>query len=402
MLVFEKRYELLDYAEKKGFTEIYDLLDKVENKEDCIACTDGKKIYVDIKEFNKLSVEDQFFILSHELLHIVYKHSEFPKEKYRDHELLNICQDVVINEYLLKKLRYRPSNGVFFEDLNNILLHNGVTTGLASYSGTLTTAELYYYLYRYIGNDKFDDLIKELSKENDQIEEDEKGDTSNVITNEIITDIRKTLKITNKILCRENRSIQESDIEDTNPEAGAGSGELTALSKNYKIISKKEIIKYVERFIGNNAVIEGRKSTYTRPSRRIQSRDLIIKGYKRKKDIKEIAVYLDTSGSMDPSFVNNMYHTLKALYRTTKFKMYQFDHYVNKVSFESERMITSGGTNINYVLNHIKENKHDVAIMITDCQDRFSLKGFKSDLMVYTNELSFISDNPKVKVTYFE
>ena len=63
---------------------------------------------------------------------------------------------------------------------------------------------------------------------------------------------------------------------------------------------------------------------------------------------------------------------------------------------------TSGGTDIQAVLDTIQNQKQDAAILITDCNDRFSLKNINYNLMIYTNDKTFKTDNPKVRLTYFE
>ena len=76
MLVIENRYQLMDYAESKGLHSIYDLLDKLKDVNEGIACTNGTDIFVNPKEFNTLDTQDQFFILCHEMLHIIYHHAD--------------------------------------------------------------------------------------------------------------------------------------------------------------------------------------------------------------------------------------------------------------------------------------------------------------------------------------
>ena len=68
---------------------------------------------------------------------------------------------------------------------------------------------------------------------------------------------------------------------------------------------------------------------------------------------------------------------------------------------ENDRLYSGGGTDISKVLRHIDSNKFDTAILITDCEDEFSLDKVKSDLLIFTNDLKFKSSNPKVKVSYF-
>ena len=412
MIIFKHKYELLDYAEQKGLPSIYDLLEKVQAKKDTdIACTDGTNIYVNPDNFNEMTPEDEFFVLSHELLHILYKHNKMDPERYPNRELLNVCQDVVINEYLVKKLKHRPDSALMLDNLSQYLKSRGKILWGLEYSGVLTTNSLYCYLVGMMD----DQMKQDLSNMSDGLEpgdQDSQGQASSEdtgITSDILKEIRTTLKIDNDMLSKEAHTrLTKEEIEETEPEteekaAGAGQGNYKDLSGNVRIVAKQDIIKFVQEFIGNHAVVKGRSQTYSRPNRRFHSNELLLKGYKHTKTIKEIAIYLDTSGSMNSNFVSDMFTTLKTIYQTTHFKFYQFDNYVQTVDLKNATgLYTGGGTYINGVLRHIEDHKHDVSIMITDCEDSFSLKNVKSELMIFTNNYKFKSDNDAVRVTYWQ
>lgn len=410
MIIIKNRYQLMDYAENKGLHSIYDLLDKLKETDSAIACTDGVDVYVNPKEFNYLTTEDQFFILCHEMLHILYHHTDekyYPHDRYQDRELLNICQDVVINEYLQNRLKYRESHGVYFDNLSKVLLTAGYIKAPLQYKGVLDTPSLYLYLER--RKILHPDLVSILNAAG--IEGDNKNvpprSTSTKQHEQVLREACKTLKVTSKSLSQELNASVESILkdEDLMAEDMAAGSLLTSTGQPVapkRIISTQDIIKYVQDFIGNQIVVKGRAQTYTRPSRRYQSKDFLMKGYKHTKTVKELAIYLDTSGSMDGQFIADMYNTLKVLYKTTKFKLYEFTYSVSEVNVGKTELYAGGGTNIKAVLDHLNKTNFDHAIMITDCQDNFSLRGFKKDLMIFTNMYSFTTNNPHVKVTYFK
>ena len=73
----------------------------VEYKEDnniSTAATDGKKIYYNPEFLGKLSVEEQTFVLSHEVCHIAFNHILRSEGKIQ--MLWNIATDAVINQFL--------------------------------------------------------------------------------------------------------------------------------------------------------------------------------------------------------------------------------------------------------------------------------------------------------------
>ncbi len=70
----------------------------VETEEIDTIGTDGNYIYYNPNYFNELSLEDQAFMVNHELCHIQSKHIERGKDK--DDELWNIATDAVVNALL--------------------------------------------------------------------------------------------------------------------------------------------------------------------------------------------------------------------------------------------------------------------------------------------------------------
>ena len=105
---------------------------------------------------------------------------------------------------------------------------------------------------------------------------------------------------------------------------------------------------------------------------------------------------------MPTKLVSDLYSSLKKLYRKVEFDFFTFNHNIFSIDIKNTYSIdTGGGTDITKVLNKINDEKQDVAILVTDCEDRFSLKNVNCNLMIYTNDTSFRSDNPNVSLTYF-
>lgn len=423
MVLLNNRYKLLDYAEKKGMPSIYDLLNKIEPCHDAIAQTDGKTIYINPEEFEKMNFQDQFFIIAHESLHIIYKHTDktiYTTDKFKDRQLLNICQDVCINEYLLKRLKYRPNDGVFLDTLSQFLRMYGYIKGDLEYHGQLTTTALYNYINGMCGQDGIDKLIQHFGSNSDLVEDRCQQPSLN---SDSVKELSIIIKITKETLAKEldmqpeqldelaeelNDSMYDEigfsfdDFSDGPAGKGTTTNGKSRKTDEAKVLSKKEIVNYVKTFVGSNAIIRGRSQTYTRPNRRVQSSQYVLKGMKHTKTLKEISIYLDTSGSMSQQFVDDMYLTLEKLYKQVKFKLFTFDNWIHEEKFDGKSPYTGGGTDITSVLKHIKDTNSDVSIMITDCEDNFTLKHVTSDLMVFTNNKSITNTNPKVKLAYWE
>lgn len=411
-MVFSKRYELMDLAEQKKMFHVYDLLEDIkETHITDIACTDGKTIYVNPEGFELLGVEDQFFIICHELMHIIYKHHEMIKnDYYKNKKLLNICQDVVINEQLHKRLRFRPDSGVFLEDYNKYIQQYGWWSNRYDKSRGLTTKKLYDYANQILGQTSIEIMADALCDENSIVEEqeDENDNLPTPILDEDTTrKVREELRISNKIMIEENEDIDFDDIEQTayeHPDGETISGTLTIMDGDVpkSVIRKRDIIAYLSKFLNGNLEIKGRSRTYSRPSRRYEHPELVMKGYKHTKSVEQVSIYLDTSGSMSSVFVNDIYQTLKELHLRTKFRMFTFDTSVTEVDLDnSNKIYTGGGTYINRVLKHIKDNNYDHAIMITDCEDNFNIDDVEFDLQIFTDNKKFTSNNNHVKVAYW-
>lgn len=420
-LIFTKRYELMELAKKYRLNKIYDLLDiaKPDIYSDAPACTDGKEIFINEEQFNDYSAMDQFFILCHETLHILYHHldkSYYPEDIYKYDTVLNLCQDVVINEYLADRLYYKKDRGVYLDTLSEQLMARGIIQAPISFWGTLTTKNLYNRVMSNITNnvnneDDMNKLMEALETIADQFSNDRKEQTEDQNTSNLVSKAQQQVaedKINNALEnMKKALKITQADIDYENTDRVAVAvgfdGALTQAANEIRPIDYKDMIKYIEQFVGNTAVIKSRHRSYTRPSRRIHlTNNMVAAGYKQTTTINKIQIYLDVSGSMNSDLVANLFGVLKRLYKKVPFDFYTFNHYIQKIDIGNTNAIyTSGGTNIQAVLDTIRAQQQDAAILITDCEDQFSLKKVNYNLMIYTNNKTFKSDNAKVKLTYF-
>lgn len=402
MIIIKQRYAIQQLASRYKLPNIYDLLNRLKEDRHNIASTDGKNIYINPEEFNERTPRDAFFILCHEFMHIVYRHTDktyYPSDVYPNHELLNICQDVVINEFLSNKLGYATEDGLYLWNLVKCLYDKGIINSrYVSYSGQLTTKQLYEWVSSHINEDyedAFNDLLQELAPD-DFIDTPEDQIGQLPLPKEVIKMTCKALKIKAETVSNEMEiAVSDEDVEDL---------QKTLITANtITSIKPTEMIKFIKEYVGNNATVKGRSRTYARPSRRFQSPAYVVPGYKHYKNVNKIDVYLDTSGSMSESLVSELFTTLKTLHQSTEFNLYQFTTYIEKVDLKNKQSIyTGGGTNIQKVLDKIQTENADHCIVITDCEDNFSLKNITQPLMIFTNNHRFISDNSNVRLTYFD
>jgi len=394
MLLINNRYEIQSLANKYRLPKIYDLLNLLKPSDDVLAYTDGKDIFVNAEEFNERTAEDKFFILAHESLHIIYGHCDkkyYPPEYYTNREILNVCQDICINEFLSRRLMYKVTDGLYLDNMSAWLIANGYSKWPFTYYGGLTTKQLYDYIMRQVPPEDRDKFTEQFVV-SDLASDDMNSGMSNPLLDAVIKDIKSNLK------------ISDSDIDREHEDSAGQSSEYTGTTNSAlaNIISSKDLVKYINSYIGNNVVIKGRTRSYSRPNRRLQSKDFVLPGFRNIKHINKVSIYLDVSGSMDDSLVNNLFKTLKNLYSKIPFDFYTFNTYINKIDMKTVNSIyIGGGTNIQRVLNEIEKNKDDHAILITDCDDRFNLDKVSVNILLYTNNYSISSNNDKVEIAYF-
>lgn len=89
---------------------------KKDNTIPAVACTDGKNIYYS-DNLENLSNEEQEFVIAHELFHIVLNHLN--RNDRKDRDLLNYCEDGIINQLLLKDGLSMPDGCVNIKDALN-------------------------------------------------------------------------------------------------------------------------------------------------------------------------------------------------------------------------------------------------------------------------------------------
>lgn len=83
--------------------------------------TDGKKIIIN-PNFAYQYIDVLEYLIIHEALHIIFLHNFVNKRfnNINDMVLLNIAEDIVINEYILKEFNFRFYNGVYKENFEEL------------------------------------------------------------------------------------------------------------------------------------------------------------------------------------------------------------------------------------------------------------------------------------------
>ena len=109
-----KRKMLFKYS---FFGSVVTSINYKENKNIQTAGTDGETIYYNPEFLKSLSVQDQVFILAHEVCHIAFNH--ILRSKGKDEKLWNIATDAVINQFLKRDGLEIVKGGIDIEDAIN-------------------------------------------------------------------------------------------------------------------------------------------------------------------------------------------------------------------------------------------------------------------------------------------
>lgn len=132
--------------------------------------------------------------------------------------------------------------------------------------------------------------------------------------------------------------------------------------------------------------------SFRRPAR-YEPSGLIRPCFNRYQHHPKVDVYIDVSGSMgdNPNAIFSGLVSILGQMRIYRPRFYSFDtQIVHLPDLKSTKDICSGGgTDIHKVLNKIKEDKADLALLITDCGDNITVDDIPSNVVVVSDNQQF-------------
>lgn len=327
------------------------------------AAVDGRWIYWNRKFFEGLSLDETIFVLSHEVMHVVYDH--FGRRSHRDPGYWNMAGDYVINAMLInEKIGAMPTKPVPVKDGEG---NTSQRVGLYDkrYEGWTSEAVYDDLQRRKVKKQLTLDVHIEMGKDA-QNSEGKKGNQGIPIEidEEALKGIREELKT--KVL----------------QAAQAGQGRLpAAIARLVDSLVEAKINwrDYIQQSIQSQLTSD---YSWHRPNRRHMGADVIFPTL-IKEDTIDVEITIDQSGSISAEMARDFLsevHGITQQYNNFTIAVSTFDtRLYNRQEFNSENIDElldyepkgGGGTNINCVWDWLKKNNVEPKLLIvfTDLED---------------------------------
>jgi len=301
------------------------------------AYTDGVSVTIGVKFWGEQDIKKRLFLLLHEMMHIILKHTQRFKDlsiKNKDFSIYGAAADYFINLMLM------DDNQGYYEFIPEGLLDD-------KYRG-MSTEEIYQ------------DLLK--------------NQKNNPPSNSggIGSDLKPSKLTGNSIQQKEVDNIVKSSLE-SNKAKGAFSSnssftnEMDLLLKVPKINWKSALARYM------NVKFKDTKN-YMRPHRRTQfNKKLFIKTAKTNVKLGDMLVYIDVSGSCSEEDVTNMatelghimsrYKPDSIIFNTFNTEIHQ-RFQIRSVKDIPTHLMISGGTEVQVCITDINNHNRKVCVAV--------------------------------------
>ena len=358
-----------------AFGTVINDLDYVITKDIQVAATDSKNIYINQETFEKMSFDEQLFVLSHEVSHVALDHMN--RAKGKDPKVWNIATDAIINENLIKDGLVRPKDGVFMdgatkynaEQLYDLLLEEQKEmqqNGPSSQNNS--------------NNNQKNSLNDNGQKDSQGLEKQLKDCLSNSVTNHNLWDKadenkeqeqKQDTQKNDKDIFEQNRQQRRENAQKTIDKLGNSTPnlvEIGPLQENEKPIFdwKHKLVRMLEmedEFWGHK--LSSRETNYT-----ARLEDTLVE------DDASIEVILDTSGSVDKNLLISFLKQVKFLLKVGSLKLGTFADNFNgwqtiksKKDIDNIRLNIGGGTNFNEASKAFSKSRDVIKICFTDGLD---------------------------------
>ena len=384
-----------------------------------IAATDGKTIYYNNEFMSNISIDEQIFIMAHEVCHIAFNH--ILRSEGKDEDTWNIARDAVINAFLKqdglkmtqggvdiadainydaeklyeKLLNEKQNNQSNSSQSNNGKNNNSSTSNLSnsnngennnssSASASNSNNEGNKQQDKDVGHDThsmWKDAVKKLKEEQEEEknknksselqEQDKQGEKNG--QNEVKNKQKEAEQLGEKESFKKNHNEKKrklKELKETLSKKSLNHGNSTNESiRNISNIgiSKpiidwryilKEAINYDVDWSYKNSIIE----------------DGVIRANLEEQMVPETEIVLDTSGSINDNLLKNFLKECKNILQHSKLKVgcfdtkfYGFNEIRTEKDIENMKFVGGGGTDFNIAVNAFSrrvENK----IIFTDGQ----------------------------------
>lgn len=413
------------------YSSIYEVMNKIETKEIPTMAVDASKFYYNSKFSDEIPFSEFTFVILHEIAHIALFHAI--RRKDRDSRLWNIACDLYVNKLLDDEFRFQGGSKAGVRDSNTSL-------------NITMPDDCVYFKEIDIDKDSVDSLYEELYLEGlkngyfasvSASEVEKNGALEKTFDFHIVRKTTYTYTLDLKYVFdlmdvgKGEDSLQsEADAHSLISEAcirnelcnrnqGSTPGQLERLCKemmesklNWKKILKKQLIEYQQSDI-----------SFSRPDKRMYWQEAIYPGksFDESKNIKNVKICIDTSGSISDNELAEFFGHIKKLFKQFKVEaeVIYWDSAVaskGKISamkeLERVSIYGGGGTDPSCAFKYIDGEKNGAitVLMFTDGYFNFNEKSIAGTNWAkkYKNTIWIICKNgdknmkvPFGKVTYY-
>ena len=334
-----------------------------ENKDIPTACvTKAGVIYFNHSFLSSIPDKMVHFVLAHEVMHLLLDHHS--RMGIREGFLWNVSGDLLINEMLQEHF---VAAGVSVDITNYV---NAGTIGVDIDHNTVTTEEVYEILFKDKRRTKGYEQALEADGSNPRKGVTGSGDLAQ---NDVAGDSQS-------YVIREGSETTPSSGKEWS-EAGLEAATRSRLAGHCPQFMERVIDKLLNATISWNEVLAsylrrkfcmrgGSKHTFTPPNRRYLYQDILLTSRVGRKK-PSIAFSIDTSGSMSPEDISKGLAEMNAIRQMYKIPIYllEADAAVNRAQWvspyqEIPSLKGGGGTSFIPVMEHLKENKPDIDLLV--------------------------------------
>ena len=310
------------------------------------ACTDGKTIYFNPNFMNKLTVDEQIFVVAHEICHIAFNHIERAEDKNPD--IWNYATDAVINAFLKKDGLPIPlgmideKDGLLYaaEELYERLLKD--TESEEKIKGNDSHHEIWK-------DKKLQEELEKIFKDAETLKKQKRiKHAQDKIAKEKESDIFKKNKEQQKELLQKMREemINEGTNHEQDKQANGNIRNIGSVGEVTHIIDwrylLRESITYNLDFSYRNATIE----------------DGVLTSHLEEIPHSEVEIVLDTSGSVNEELLKSFLRECKNILQSAKVKVgcfdtkfYGFHEIKNFHDIDNMKYEGGGGTDFDVAVN---------------------------------------------------
>ena len=332
----------------------------IEDKSIATACTTGSIIFYNSEFLEKLTKNQQAFVIAHELAHITLKH--LSRRQDRDPEIWNYATDAVANQILVK---------------NGFPLIDGVINCPDAIS---FSAEEYYDIVK--NRPDCDEIMSKYRQ---------KKDTKKIATHEHWNE--------------EQTNDFDKDLPDINEHNITEINKKIIHDDNQKFVAEQEKQQEFQNNIANvgeaSSVLDW-KSILQRKRKKVVSADYnLYNGYFDDEGIYKypyelirkpmVEILIDTSGSVDDNLVKAFLRECKNIFNDFSLKVgcfdtefYGFQNIKNLADLDNFEIKGRGGTDFSTAINSFSK-KSTIKIIFTDGYDTLPTNSKDAIWLVYGN-----------------